>query len=127
MVIAVNTRVLLMREKEGYVKFLHQVLRLITGNHPTDNFIFLFDRDLPEDLLFPPNVKAIVAAPKAKGPLFWKYWYDVRVPALLKKHQADIFVSLDGVCSLSTTVPQCLLVAEFPYELGHRTRAGAFS
>lgn len=34
---------------------------------------------------------------------------------VLKKHKADVFVSVDGLCSLRTTTPQCLVVHDLAF------------
>jgi len=56
-----------------------------------------------------------VAGPPARHPLLWKYWYDVKIPAVLKKYAADVFVSADGFCSLITKVPQCIVVHDLAF------------
>lgn len=115
MKIAVNTRFLLYENLEGYGYFLQEVLSRLVKNHPEHQFIFLFDRPFHKDFLFAPNVTAVVARPPARHPVLWKWWYDVSVPALLKKHRADVFLSCDGFCSLTTRVPQCLVVHDLAF------------
>ncbi len=84
-------------------------------DHPDHLFIFIFDRPYDEKFVFGSNVKAVVTGPAARHPLLWKFWYDVKVPAVLKKYKADLFVSCDGFCSLSTRVPQCLVVHDLAF------------
>src|SRR5260221_2274125 len=109
MKIAVNTRFLLTDYLEGYGYFIYESFKRITKNHPEHEFIFIFDRPFDKRFLFSSNVKAVVTGPPARHPLLWKLWYDVKVPAVLRKFKADIFVSCDGFCSLTTKVPQCLV------------------
>ncbi|MBI3138187.1 MAG: glycosyltransferase family 4 protein [Sphingobacteriales bacterium] len=113
--IAVNTRFLLNDYLEGYGNFLYEMFRRITENHPEHEFIFLFDRPFDPRFVFGKNVVPVVAGPAARHPLLWKYWYDFKVPALLKKYRADIFVSCDGFCSLRTSVPQCLVLHDLAF------------
>lgn len=115
MVIAVNTRFLLADYLEGYGNFIYETFRRITFNHPEHQFIFIFDRPYEEKFVFGENVKAIVTGPSARHPLLWKLWYDIKVPAVLKKYKADVFVSCDGFCSLHTNVPQCLVVHDLAF------------
>ena len=115
MKIAVNTRFLLTEYLEGYGYFIYETFKRITKNHPEHEFIFIFDRPFDKRFLFSSNVKAVVAGPPASHPLLWKLWYDVKVPAVLKKFKADIFVSCDGFCSLTTKVPQCLVVHDLAF------------
>ena len=113
--IAVNTRFLLSDYLEGYGYFLNETLSRITKNHPEHEFIFIFDKPFNAKFLFAPNVKAIVTGPPARHPLLWKLWYDIKLPSLLKKYKADVFVSCDGFCSLTTKVPQCLAVHDLAF------------
>jgi len=115
MVIAVNTRFLLTDYLEGYGNFIYETFKRITQNNPGHQFIFIFDRPFDERFIFGKNVKAIVAGPAARHPLLWKLWYDIKVPAILKKYKADVFVSCDGFCSLRTRVPQCLVVHDLAF------------
>jgi glycosyltransferase involved in cell wall biosynthesis len=112
--IAVNTRSLLPDYPEEYGYFLYETFSRITKNHPEHEFIFLSDRPWHPRFVFGPNVKPVVTGPAAKHSLFWKIWYDVRVPAILRKHKADVFIS-PGVCSLATRVPQCLVVHDLAF------------
>ncbi len=113
--IAVNTRFLLQDQLEGVGYFIYEIFKRITADHPEHEFIFIFDRPYDEKFIFGPNVKAVVAGPPARHPLLWKFWYDIKVPAVLKKYKADIFVSCDGFCSLRTKIPQCLVVHDLAF------------
>jgi hypothetical protein len=113
--IAVNTRFLLKNSLEGYGYFIHETFRRITASHPEHQFIFIFDRPYDPGFVYGPNVTAIVTGPPARHPLLWKYWYDIKIPAILKKYKADVFVSPDGFCSLRTSVPQCLVIHDLAF------------
>ena len=115
MIIAVNTRLLLADSLEGYGNFVYETFKRITKQHPEHQFIFIFDREYDKKFVFEPNVKSVVAGPAARHPLLWKLWYDVRIPAILKKYKADVFISCDGFCSLATKVPQCLVVHDLAF------------
>jgi glycosyltransferase involved in cell wall biosynthesis len=114
MVIAVNTR-FLMKEMEGVGYFINEVFGRITRQHPEHQFYFLFDREPDPGIQFPPNVKPLVLAPPARHPFLWKYWYDIKVAMAIKKIKADLFVSPDGFLSLSTRVPQCVVVHDLGF------------
>lgn len=115
MVIAINSRFLLGDYLEGYGHFLSETLRRITTAHPEHQFIFIFDRPYEEQFVFSDNVTAVVTGPAARHPLLWKLWYDIKIPSVLKKYKADVFVSVDGFCSLTTKVPQCLVVHDLAF------------
>lgn len=113
--IAVNTRFLLKDYLEGYGHFLQEIFSRLVKQHPEHEFIFLFDRPYDEKFIFGKNVTPVVVTPAARHPLLWKYWYDFKIPAVLKKFKADIFFSPDGFCSLRTRVPQCLVIHDLAF------------
>ena len=115
MIIAVNTRFLIPGNLEGYGHFLQEILQRITVSHPEHQFLFIFDRPYSNGYNWGPNVRSILIGPPARHPLLWKLWYDVKIPAVLRKFKADVFVSADGFCSLRTKVPQCLVVHDLAF------------
>jgi glycosyltransferase involved in cell wall biosynthesis len=114
MIIAVNTR-FLVKELEGCGYFIHGVFETLARNHPEHQFYFLFDRPFNEEYIFSANIKPLVISPPARLPVLWKYWYDVKIPAALKKIKADVFVSPDGYCSLATKIPQCMVIHDLGF------------
>jgi glycosyltransferase involved in cell wall biosynthesis len=113
--IAVNTRFLQAGKLEGYGWFVHELLRRITTAHPEHQFVFIFDRPYDERFLFSSNVEPLVARPAARHPLLWKWWYDYKLPFVLKKLKAGLFVSPDGFCSLRTRIPQLTVVHDLAF------------
>jgi len=115
MTIAVNTSFLLKDYPEGYRYFIYETFSRIVKNHPEHIFVFISDRPHDEYIITGENVKSVVAGPAANHPLLWKYWYDIKIPSLLQKYKADVFVSCNGFCSLRTKVPQCLLLHDLAF------------
>ena len=115
MVIAVNTRFLMKDALEGVGYFIKEIFERITTQHPEHQFYFLFDRPYDKSFAFAFNVTPLVVGAPARHPLLWKWWYDVKVPRVLRKIKADVFVSPDGFCSLTTRVPQCLVVHDLGF------------
>lgn len=113
--IAVNTRFLLSEYLEGFGNFIFETFRRIVNDHPQNEFIFIFDREFDERFIFSKNIKPVVLGPPARHPLLWKLWYDIKIPAVLKKHKADVFVSCDGSCSLTTKIPQCIVIHDLGF------------
>ncbi|MEQ1678570.1 MAG: glycosyltransferase family 1 protein [Chitinophagaceae bacterium] len=122
MTIAVNTRLLFTGHPEGYGCFIQEVFRRITQQHPEHTFIFLSDKAEKEQFDFGSNCKSIIIRQAGKHSLFRKLWYDIKIPALLKKHTADVFVCCDGYCSLTAKVPQCLLAHSPVFFTGSQLR-----
>lgn len=115
MTIAVNTRFLLNDYLEGYGYFIYETFKRITAAHPEHEFVFVFDRPFDKRFVFGANVKPVVTGPPARHPLLWKLWYDIKLPAVLRKYKADVLVSCDGFCSLVTKIPQCLVVHDLAF------------
>lgn len=115
MTIAVNTRFLLQDQLEGVGYFIYETFKRITHNHPEHRFIFIFDRPYDKRFIFESTIIPVITGPPARHPLLWKLWYDIKVPAVLRKYKADLFVSCDGFCSLHTSIPQCLVVHDLAF------------
>ncbi len=115
MIIAVNTRFLVKDKLEGIGYFTQEVFKRLAKHYPQHQFYFLFDQPYSRDFIFSENIHPLVVPPPARNPILWKYWYDIKLPLVLKKIKADVFVSLDGFCSLTTKVPQCLVVHDLGF------------
>jgi glycosyltransferase involved in cell wall biosynthesis len=115
MIIAVNTKFLSNDRREGIGYFAETVFNILARQYPQHQFYFLSDQPIHNAFNFPENVHPLVVSPLARSPLRWRYWYDLKVPLTLRKLKADAFVSLDGICSLTTKVPQCLLVPDLGF------------
>jgi glycosyltransferase involved in cell wall biosynthesis len=113
--IAVNTRFWLGNQIDGYGYFAREASLALAAAHPGHRFYFLFDRPFPPDHQFPANVQPLVIPPPARHPLLWKFWFDVQVPRMLRRIRADLFISLDGFCSLTSRVPQCLVIHDLGF------------
>lgn len=113
--IAVNTRFLQKNQLEGYGHFINEIFKIIVFNNPQHEFLFIFDRPFSEEFIYSKNITAKIVTPKARHALSFRYWYDVKVPIVLKKWKADVFVSLDGFCSVTTSVPQVVCIHDLAF------------
>lgn len=115
MVIAVNTRFLLPGYLEGYGNFVNECFCRLARYHPEHTFIFIFDRPFDPGFVCSQNIIPVVLSPEARHPLLWWIWFNIRIPAVLKKYKTDVFVSADGFCSLLTAVPQCIVIHDLAF------------
>lgn len=115
MIIAVNTRLRKEEQPEGYESFLFEILNRLTKKNPQHSFIFIFDKGYDEKLSFGKNVQPIVTGPETSTKLRLQYWLNYKIPAILRKYKAAVFVSMEGTCSLRTKVPQCLLLSDLSF------------
>ncbi len=115
MVVVVNTRLLLKNRLEGIGWFTFETIRRLVQTHPEHQFIFLFDRPFHAEFVFADNVTPVVVWPPTRHPLLWYLWFEWRVPAILKKYKADVFVSTDGYLSLQTKIPQVVVMHDINF------------
>lgn len=113
--IAVNTSFLSGNYQGEYGYFFREMLNRVVKKYYEHEFIFIVDGSVIENFSFPENVRLVVINQRSKKPIFRRFWYDVKIPALLRKNKADMFVSFDGICSLTTEVPQCLFVHDLSF------------
>lgn len=102
-------------QPEGYESFLFTMLDHLAGKFPQHQFLYIFDEPYPAKMTFPKNITAVVAGPKTSNSLRLQYWFNYRIPSVLRKYKADVFVCLEGICSLRTKVPQCLLISDLSF------------
>jgi len=132
--IAVNTRLLLIGKLEGIGWYTHQMLERIVKAHPEHEFYFFFDRAYDPSFLFAANVHPVVAYPQARHAVLFYTWFELMLPVLFRKYKIDLFLSTDGLCSLRTKVPTCLVMHDLAFEhypehlkLSHRKYLQHFS
>jgi glycosyltransferase involved in cell wall biosynthesis len=114
--IAVNTRLLLKGKLEGIGWYTNETLKRIVKSHPEHEFIFFFDRPYDPSFIFADNVTPVVFEPQARHPLLFYIWFEMRIPFMLRKYKADLFLSTDGLMSLKTKVPTCLVIHDLAFE-----------
>ena len=113
--IAVNTRQLRCDEAVGRADLILNCFSALAKKYPQHRFIYIFDQAFDQKFITSDNIVAVVAGPEAKTSLRLQYWFNYKVPSVLKKYKADVFVSMDGMCSLRINVPQCLLLNDLSF------------
>ena len=113
--IAVNTRLLLKGKLDGIGWFTYETFKRITREHPEHEFIFIFDRPFSEEFIFSENIRPVIIGPPARHPLLWYLWFEYSVPSVLKKYDADLFISPDGYLSLKSHVPSLAVIHDINF------------
>lgn len=113
--IAVNTRFLQKNNLEGYGYYIHELMQRITKAHPEHQFLFLFDRPFDASFIYNKNITTQIITPQARHGLAFRFWYDIKLTWAAKKFKADVIVSLDGFCSLTSSIPQVLAVHDLAF------------
>ena len=102
MIIAVNTRLLIKDKLEGIGWYTYETLSRMVKSHPEHEFYFLFDRPYSKEFIFEKNVHPVVISPPTRHPILWYIWFEWRIPKILRKINADVFLSPDGFLSLKS-------------------------
>lgn len=116
MIIAVNTRLQKSQQPDGFEDFIFDLLEKLTEKYPRHQFIYIFDKPYTGNRVFAKNVLPVVTIPQTTGNLRLQYWFNFKVPKLLRQHRADVFLSFEGICSIRTKKPQCLLVSHTAWQ-----------
>ena len=114
MKIVFNTKSLLYTSQQDKY-FLRESLKRLINKYPEHEFTVITDHADAHFYEVQKNVTAIITRQPLQNALLRKLWFDFRLPAILKKYKADVFVSADAFCSLATTVPQCLLLHDLSF------------
>lgn len=114
--IAINAIFLQNNPLEGYGHYTTEVVRRIIALHPNDEFLLLYDRPWEHEFIQQPNVTHQLVTPAARHPLSFKYWYDVKATAAVKKWKADVWFQPYGFCSLTTRIPQVVMIHDLAFK-----------
>jgi glycosyltransferase involved in cell wall biosynthesis len=114
--IAVNARFWQPNRMEGMGRHLYHVLKELVAQRPNDTFLLLFDRKPDFDWRLGLNIEMQVVFPPARHPLLFYIWYELAVPKVLKRWQADVFWSPDNFGSLRSPCPVLLTVHDLAYK-----------
>jgi len=90
--------------------FIVETSFLLAGHHSGHRFILITDQKPAEQFSFYSNIEIILVKPLSKNPLFRKIWWDIKLPAILKKVKADLFISFHNACSLTAVIPQFMMI-----------------
>lgn len=113
--IAVNTRLLLKNKLEGIGWFTVEHFSRICRNHPEHEFFFLFDRPYDKSFLFADNITPVTIWPPARHPILFYIWFNLRLPSILKKLKADVFLSPDGYLPLRGDTPSIAVMHDINF------------
>ena len=108
--IAVYFPVSLFEEFTVTQNFIVETFFLIIRQHSEHKFIIITDKKSSEQFSFYNNTEIIIIKPLSKNALLQKIWLGITLPGILKKTGADIFISLSNFCSLTASIPQCIVI-----------------
>lgn len=103
--IAINTQLLIWDKLDGMGWFTYEIVTRLAKNNPEEEFLLIFDRPPNVKLKLPSNSRTIILRPQSRHPLIWFLRFELLLPFLLKKLQADVYVAPDGWMTLGASIP----------------------
>ena len=82
-------------EFNEFRKFIVETSFLLIQQHSEHKFIIITDKRSAEQFPFYSNIETIFVKPLSKNALLKKIWWDIKLPAILKKVKADLFISFE--------------------------------
>ncbi|MEP6711819.1 MAG: glycosyltransferase [Ferruginibacter sp.] len=95
--------------KHSTPSFLSECLGRLALQYPDDHFIFFTDEDAGETPALI-NCTYVLISPKIKNSLLLHYWYNYKLPSLLKRYNANVFISENGMLSIRSNKPQMMVI-----------------
>jgi glycosyltransferase involved in cell wall biosynthesis len=116
MKIAVNVQTLIKDKLEGLGWFTYESLKRIVQQHPEHDFLFIFAKGVDKSFLFADNVEGINVGPRFIRPQAWYIKFELLLPAILKKHKIDLFISTDGITSTKLKMKNLDVIHDLNFE-----------
>jgi glycosyltransferase involved in cell wall biosynthesis len=94
------------------VKFIVETSFLLIRQHSDHKFIIITDKRAAVQPPFYSNIETIFVKLSSKNTFLKKIWWDLKLPSILKKVNADLFISLHNRCFSTVSIPQCLFIQD---------------
>ncbi|KAA9041882.1 glycosyltransferase family 4 protein [Ginsengibacter hankyongi] len=115
MVIAINIKVTGKNELEENENFAFETVGRIIKLHPEHRFVLISENALNDRLTPSKKVINVAIGMQKKSAALRYLWYNIKIPAVLRKYKADVLISYDGIASLFTNVHQCVFINELAF------------
>ena len=116
--IALNGRLLVPGKLEGIGVFTWKCLQELVRQRPNDEFLLVVDQ--PHDAMFElgPNVEVRRMPIPGRRPWLLKLWFGWPLRVLLRRWNADVFISLEGPLALGmpASFPQLTVIHDLNFE-----------
>ncbi|MGG9970552.1 glycosyltransferase [Ferruginibacter sp. SUN002] len=97
--IAVNTRSFSKKNNSG--NDIEQILIALAKANPQHQFVFFINKELE----ITKNI-TLISTKASVNVISEKLWHSIQLPALLKKHKADMVIHINTINTTSTSIPQ---------------------
>jgi glycosyltransferase involved in cell wall biosynthesis len=116
MTIAINCWILRNKKLDGIGYFTVNAVSKLVKAHPDVKFLILCDKNFTENYFDFENVSKHFIFPALRHPVLYVYYIEVVLTSFLKKYKPDIFLSMDGFLSLSTSTKQIPVIYDINFE-----------
>jgi glycosyltransferase involved in cell wall biosynthesis len=113
--IGVDTRFLANEGSPLFRNYTFNILQQLIQKHKEHDFFAFSERKDGEMVNGLENISDVLITPAAINLLSLKLWYDVKLPLALKKHKIDVLICPNGICCLTTKIPQILILQNLDF------------
>ena len=93
-------------------RFIVETFFLLIKQHPEHIFYIITDKSSAEQFSVYPNTQTIIVKPVSNILFLKRIWWDMKLPSVLKKLKADLFISFHDACSSTVSIPQCMFIQD---------------
>ena len=114
MIVGINICGASKNRDEQFDNFIVELFHKIAIQHPEDSFVFINDSFFEDAAANVKNITIIMTDSKPKNSFFWKFWYDYKLEKTIKKHNIQLLINLDTICSLKSKITQFSFISDLP-------------
>ncbi|MBK7884554.1 MAG: hypothetical protein IPJ81_12790 [Chitinophagaceae bacterium] len=114
MVIAVDASFLLQKHLKNYNNFIIECFNRLANNYPQHQFIYIYPKAIfQHSFEVKKNTFPLVISSSFSWHLSKYWWYTIKLPAVIKKHKADVLVSVYKQGVKNDKFSKCLIANDF--------------
>jgi len=92
--------------------FLLETLGRLALQQPDDHFIFFIEKEMLLPATVATNITRVIVQPALRNSLLLHYWYQFKLPTLIKRYNAGIFLTEQSVLSAKVNIPQVMMITD---------------
>nr|HRZ50122.1 glycosyltransferase family 1 protein [Bacteroidales bacterium] len=116
MKIAVNMRLVVKGRMDGIGWFSWETMTRMARRHPDHHFLFFFDRKPNPAFILPDNATSVVIPPVTRLPFLLTWWHTTTIPAAIRKHRPDLYISPDCFLPDKPAIPSIVVIHDLNFE-----------
>lgn len=94
---------------------LAQFILHLAKSNAGDHYIVFAEEMILNSFPAGDNITPVAVSPSLKNSLSIYYWYNFKLPSLVKRYNAEIFISNHNVLSAKTRIPQYLFIEQIKF------------